>query len=140
MGKNIKWVFITIITNTIIAAIGLYAFYSSRLGMCIYWAIACLLAMWNLKTSPEEKVEAVVSIWKSISFILYLLLIIAFASELHTLALSSIVTLLFQVFFGAVFDDAIRKEKSNRTNIICSIPIIVSYAIMASQLCKGEPF
>lgn len=140
MGKNVKWVIITIITNTIITAIGLYAFYSSRLGMCIYWAIACLFAMWNLKTSPKEKVEAVVYIWRSISFILYILLIISFASELHTLALSSIVTLLFQTFFGAVFDDAIRKEKNSRTNIICSIPVIVSYAIMASQICKGEPF
>lgn len=128
-----------LLLNSIIATIGIYLFFNSRLGMCIYWSLAFLYAIWTLKISSEENTEVVMIIWKCIRFILCLLLVIAFAGKHHALAVSALATMLLHGFIGTIFD-AIRRRENRLYYLIYPIPFIIGYVIMIVHICKNILF
>ena len=126
---------------TILAIVNVYLFWSHPLGICIYWGILTLLAMWSLKEAaePEFSTPSVLIIWKALQFGLFTIMTIAFANKLHALAIAGMVALFLHAIVSMLFECSKNSEEVEWV-IIVNVPFLIGYIIMIVALINNIPF
>lgn len=134
-----KFPYFSICFCTVLASINVYLFWYHPLGICIYWEILTLLAMWNIKEASDDKIPTILVIWKVLQFGLFVILTIAFANKDHVLAIAGISTLLLHGIASTAFDCK-REHNDSVCTILISIPFFIGYLTMIVSLINGNPF
>lgn len=138
-NKKKNFPYFSICFCTILAGINVYLFWWHSIGICIFWGILALLAIWNTKEAINCKIPVILIIWKALQFALYTILTIAFSNKDHGLAIAGISTLLLHGIANTIFDC-----KRNRDNVIStiliSIPFFIIYLVMIVSLAYNIPF
>ena len=133
-----KFPYFSICFCTVLAGINVYLFWWHPLGICIYWGILALFAMWNIKEAADSKTPAILVAWKVLQFALFIILTIAFANRDHVLATAGIVTLLLHCLVSTAFD--CNKNKDNAiSTILINIPFFIAYTVMIVSLTNNYP-
>lgn len=131
----------SIIFYLVLTIINVYLFWNHPTGICIYWGIITLLALWTTKeaTDKEFRNPTILIVWKGIQFVLYLIITIAFTIHYHALAIAGLSTILLSGIFSTVFE-CIKRPEEILGNILSSISVFIGYLIMLISLSNNIPF
>lgn len=140
-NKKQKPPYFSICFYSILAIVNVFLFWCHTIGICIYWGILTLLAMWNLKEAADSdfSTPSVLIIWKALQFGLFTIMTIAFANKFHALAIAGMVALFLHGVVSMIFDCSRNSEEVKRT-IIVNVPIVIGYIIMIAALINNIPF
>lgn len=131
----------SIIFLGILAVINVYLFWYHPTGICIFWGILTLLALWTVKeaTDKEFRNPTILIAWKGLQFVLYLIITIAFTVHNHALAIAGLSTVLLSGIFSTIFE-CIKSPTEILGTILCSISVLIGYLIMLISLSNNIPF
>lgn len=140
-NKKQKLPYFSICFCTTLAIVNVYLFWCHPLGICIFWGILTLLAMWNVKEATDSDLDtpAVLIIWKALQFGLFTIMTIAFANKNNTLAIAGMVTLFLHATGNMIFDCS-KNPKEAKGTILINIPFFIGYIVMIVALIYNIPF
>lgn len=134
-----KFPYFSVCFYTALSILGVYLFLCQPIGISIYWGVIAFLSVWNVKEAVDGGVPSILIVWKTLQFMLFFVLALAFAITNHALAIAGLSTLLFQGVIGAVYE--IHRSPEEVTGIIfSSLPVVAAYLMMTACLINKIPF
>ena len=129
--ENKRLPYFSICFYTVLAIVNVYLFWCHPLGICIYWGLLALLAMWNVKEAADSdfNTPSVLVVWKFLQFGLFTILAIAFANRNHALAIAGMVTLFGNAFASIIFE-CFNNTEDVKDTIVTNAPFLIGIIIM----------